>query len=155
MSCSTIHESLDLLNVKRLDILKLDVQGAELDILRGLGEYRPLFMMVETQYLNLYAGMPTAYEMFDYLYQIGYIPAQLGPNFNDVVPPSVGDVIFMPNWASEKGRQIILEREIEYIALMCICDQISVLRFVAKKLNMKNLKLIESNFNIYKGRLFL
>jgi FkbM family methyltransferase len=154
LECSTIGNSLIELKFSKLDLLKLDVQGGEFDVLRGLGDFRPIIMIIETHFMHLYSGIESAYEMFDYLYRLGYIPAQIGPNFNGGVPPSVTDVIFMPNWTTIQGREIILGRELEYAALMAVIDQISILKFVANKLNFKNKKIIYEIFSTMKGPIF-
>jgi FkbM family methyltransferase len=154
LECTTIEHSLSKLNFSKIDLIKLDVQGGEFDVLRGLGDFRLIIMIIETHFMHLYSGIESAYEMFDYLYRLGYMPAQIGPNFNGGVPPSVTDVIFMPNWTTIQGRQIILGRELEYAALMAVIDQISVLKFVANKLNMKNKKIIHEIFSTLKGPIF-
>ena len=41
IECDTIENSLKELNIKNLDYLKIDTQGSELQILKGLGTYRP------------------------------------------------------------------------------------------------------------------
>ena len=39
MDCDTIENLLSSLKVKELDYLKIDTQGAELEILKGLGNF--------------------------------------------------------------------------------------------------------------------
>ena len=38
------------LTVKSLDYLKIDTQGAELEILKGMGNYRPLLIKIEAHF---------------------------------------------------------------------------------------------------------
>ena len=155
MQCSTINDSLGELGLGELDLLKMDVQGAELDILQGMGAYSPLMMIIEVQYLPMYEGMPSGYALINHVYEMGYIPLQVGANFNSAVAPSVGDVIFMPNWTHERGREMIMKREREYIALMCMFDQFETLRFVSKKLGMKNHDLIKQKFSEFRRKIYL
>ena len=37
-----LSNQLSELNINNLDYLKIDTQGAELEILKGIGKYRPL-----------------------------------------------------------------------------------------------------------------
>ena len=39
VECDTLSSSLNKLNLKDLDYLKIDTQGAELEILKGLGDF--------------------------------------------------------------------------------------------------------------------
>ena len=52
IECDTISNQLLELNVKNLDYLKIDTQGAELEILKGIGSYRPLLMKVEAHFFH-------------------------------------------------------------------------------------------------------
>ena len=154
MEGSTISDSLKDANIKKLDLIKMDVQGAELDILQGLGDYRPLIMMVEVEYLPMYVGIPNGFKLIDELFKIGYIPLQLGNNFNASSSPSVADVLFMPNWEDENGRKMILSREREYISLMVMFGQIDTLNFVAKKIKMTHSDLVGQIYKKYSNSLF-
>ena len=42
VECDTLSSSLKSLKINNLDYLKIDTQGSELEILKGLGDYRPL-----------------------------------------------------------------------------------------------------------------
>ena len=44
IDCDSIHNLLNFLKVEKLDYLKVDTQGAELEILKGLGDYYPLLI---------------------------------------------------------------------------------------------------------------
>ena len=44
VQCETIENSLKNLNIQNLDYLKVDTQGAELEIIKGIGSYRPLLI---------------------------------------------------------------------------------------------------------------
>ena len=47
VECDTISSQLTELKINNLDYLKIDTQGAELEILRGIGNYRPLLIKIE------------------------------------------------------------------------------------------------------------
>ena len=137
IECTTISCALSDLKVPELDLLKLDTQGSELDILKGMGEYAPLMIICELQYLPLYHDTPTAYEICQYLFNLGYIPFDLPTIRTEVRCPIEGDGFFMPSWEHPLGRKLIQSREQKYIALMIIFDQKNILDFVANKLNLK------------------
>ena len=48
IECDSIKNLLSELDLKNLDYLKVDTQGAELEIIKGLGVYRPLLIKIET-----------------------------------------------------------------------------------------------------------
>ena len=53
IQCDTINNLLSELNIRNLDYLKVDTQGAELDILKGIGSYRPLLIRLESHIFNV------------------------------------------------------------------------------------------------------
>lgn len=144
IKCSTISEELSRLNVKELDFLKLDTQGSELDILKGIGNYKPVMIMTEVQYLPFYDGVPSTYEVCQYLINSGYIPFALTSSLARTLCPTYGDGIFMPSWVEPKGVELIREREEKYIALMLMFGQIDILKFVNRKIKLKHQSFIES-----------
>ncbi len=141
--CSTIAIELKRLGIPALDFLKIDTQGAELDIVKGLGDYRPLIIFAELQYLPMYEGCPTAFQVCDHLYGLGYIPAFLTSHPTRANCTVWGDGLFMPSWVDPRGVNMILAREEKYIALMMMFGQIEVLKFVAEKLQLKNRDFIK------------
>ena len=130
------------MGVKNLDYLKIVAQGAELDILQGLGEIRPLAMRIQVEFLPNYKDMPNGYELMSYIFNIGYIPFSIGRNINPLAP-SISDAVFMPNWTTEAGRQMIMQREKQYIALMLMYGQVHILKFVSEKIKMKHSTFIK------------
>ena len=54
IECTTIKESLQNLNIKELDYLKIDTQGSEYEILKGIGNYFPLIIKIEIQIFTMY-----------------------------------------------------------------------------------------------------
>ena len=76
IECTTIKESLKKFEVNNLDFLKIDTQGSELEILKGLGEYFPLMMKVEVQIISMYENVPSWSELVNYLYKINYMTCE-------------------------------------------------------------------------------
>ena len=73
VECDTLSSSLKELNINTLDYLKIDTQGAELEILKGLENYRPLIIKCEVQIFPMYKKEPAWTEVTDLLYKLGYI----------------------------------------------------------------------------------
>ena len=144
MECSTISQELTDLKISELDFLKLDTQGSELDILMGLGNYRPLLIVTEIEYLPFYHGRPNAYEACQYLFKLGYIPFSLTSPAVRTLCPTYGDGYFMPSWVESRGIELIRSREEKYIALMLMFGQKKILKFVNNKIELKNKDFIDS-----------
>ena len=67
---------LDDLNFPRFDLIKLDVQGAELDILKGGKKYikktKPTYFLLETSVQSYNIGAPLSGEVISYLTKQNY-----------------------------------------------------------------------------------
>ena len=136
VECTTIQESLDKFNIKNLDFLKIDTQGSELEILKGLGDYLPLMMKIEVQIVPMYENVPNWSELVNYLYKINYMTCEwveIGSHITRT--PAEIDMIFIPNYLNESGKKIILSREKEFISLMLIFGYIKLLQDISAKLN--------------------
>ena len=136
VDCTTVSESLNDLNIDHLDFLKIDTQGAELEILKGLGDNRPLLMKIEVQIVPMYIGVPSWSELVNYLYKINYMTCEwieIGPHLTR--SPVEMDMIFIPNYLTDIGKKIILSREKEFISLMLIFGHIKLLQIISEKLN--------------------
>ena len=142
---TTLSKALQEKKISNLDFLKIDVQGAELDVLKGLGKYKPIIIISELQYLPMYDNVPNGYSICAYLFDLGYIPFQLtAKNHSESVCPIWGDGYFMPSWKHPKGKDIILSNEEKYIALMLLHNQNEILHFVNKKLKLRNKVFIDT-----------
>ena len=143
VECTTANDSLNKLNIKHLDFLKIDTQGSELEILKGLGEYRPLMIKVEAQVVPMYEDVPSWGELMNYLYKINYMTSEwveIGPHLTR--SPVEMDMIFIPNYLSDFGKKLILSREKVFISLMLIFGHIKLLQIISEKLNFSiNLEL--------------
>tara|TARA_B110000116_G_C16584283_1_gene467679 strand:+ start:112 stop:633 length:522 start_codon:yes stop_codon:yes gene_type:complete len=139
VECITIKESLNNMQIKNLDFLKIDTQGSELEILKGLGEYLPLMMKIEVQVITMYENVPDWSEIIYYLYKMNYMTCdwmEIGSHATRT--PAEMDMIFIPNYLTEIGKKIILSREKEFVSLMIILGQIKLLQIISKKLNFIN-----------------
>ena len=150
IECTTINESLKKIEIKNLDFLKIDTQGSELEILKGLGEYRPLVMKIEIQVIPMYKNIPNWGELINYLYKINYMTSEWNEiGLHATRAPAEMDMIFVPNYLTESGSKIILSREKEFVSLMLIFGQIKLLQVISKELNLKadyELENLKDNF---------
>jgi FkbM family methyltransferase len=122
----TLSKSIPI-EIKFIDILKIDIQGLEYEAISGLGLFRPFLICVECSTVELYLGQKSVFEVGAQLEKLGYMPLkfmeiQLVPktlaNYQSCIPVH-GDVIFVPN-NSAHGRAII-ERDVEkWFASLCM-----------------------------------
>ena len=136
IECTTIKESLNKFKVNNLDFLKIDTQGSELEILKGIGEYFPLLMKIEAQIIPMYENVPNWGELVNHLQKINYMTCEwieIGPHLTH--SPVEMDMIFIPNYLTDFGKKIIKSREKEFISLMLIFGQIKLLQNISLKLN--------------------
>ena len=137
VECDTLSSSLKELNINTLDYLKIDTQGAELEILKGLESYRPLIIKCEVQIFPMYKNTPSWTEVADLLYKLGYIVSdwrKIGSHATRT--PVEMDMVFIPNFLIDSGKKLILEKEKKFISLMLISGQIKLLKKVSKILNL-------------------
>ena len=142
VECDTLASSLKELKINTLDYLKIDTQGAELEILKGLGDYKPLMIKCEVQIFPMYKEEPYWTEVTDFLYKLGYMVSDwknIGSHATRT--PVEMDMVFIPNFLSDSGKKLILEKEKEFISLMLISGQIKLLKKVSKILDFKNSQL--------------
>jgi len=137
VECDTLSSSLKALNINTLDYLKIDTQGAELEILKGLENYRTLLIKCEVQIFPMYKKEPSWTEVTDLLYKLGYIVSdwkKIGSHATRA--PVEMDMVFIPNFLIESGKKLILEKEKEFISLMLISGQIRLLKKISKILDL-------------------
>ena len=137
VECDTLSSSLKALNINTLDYLKIDTQGAELEILKGLENYRPLLIKCEIQIFPMYKKEPSWTEVTDLLYKLGYIVSdwkKIGSHATRA--PVEMDMVFIPNFLIDSGKKLILEKEKEFISLMLLSGQIKLLKKISKILDL-------------------
>ena len=124
--------------------VKLDTQGSEPDIIKGMTACRPLLIATEVSFEQIYRDQATFYQFSSEIVSRGYLLFQLH------VPPVVrsprtsrerslgiplhGDAFFMPNWNTALGRELICADVRAYAALMLIHGLEDVLRFVLSEI---------------------
>ncbi len=138
IECTTINAALKNLNIKNLDYLKIDVEGAELEVLKGIGDYSPLLINVELLLASLYEDSPNWTETLNYIYKLGYMLCSWDKFGTHVTQsPIAMDMFFIPNFMTEKGKNLILSKQKEFIFLMLIFGQIKLLQLISNKLDFE------------------
>lgn len=139
VECETISTCLKNININKLDYLKIDTQGAELEILKGLGDFRPLIIKCEVQIFPMYKDQPYWTEVTNYLYKLGYIIIEWKKIGSHVTrTPVEMDMVFIPNFAKDNGRNIIKKKVNEFVSLMLISGQIKLLNEISNEIDLKN-----------------
>jgi FkbM family methyltransferase len=152
VECDTLSSILNGINIKSLDYLKIDTQGAELEILKGLGSYRPLMIKCEVQIFPMYKNVPSWTEITSFLYKLGYMVSdwkKIGSHATRT--PVEMDMVFIPNFSIDSGKKLIMEKEKVFISLMLISGQIKLLKKISKALNLGHseyyIKIKDKYFN--------
>ena len=139
IECDTINNLLNEIKIQNLDYLKIDTQGAELEILKGIGKFRPLLIKLEAHIFSIYKGVPSWHKLLNYLYEMNYVLIDWkGIGGHNTRIATEMDMLFIPNFNSEKGKEEILNSKSKFISLMLIFGQLNLLKVIMKKLNIDN-----------------
>jgi FkbM family methyltransferase len=134
------------------DLVKLDTQGTELSILRGLGAQRPIVIKCEVSLAQIYTGQDLFYELGRHLHDLGYLPYRVDlvasrtpspPAGMDGVNPSIGfplhgDAFFVPDWTRPEGRDLIVDRDLRWAAMLLLVGQEQLLHHVVATVELPN-----------------
>ena len=142
IDCDTISNQLSELNIKMLDYLKIDTQGAELEILKGIGSFRPLFLKIEAHFFSIYKNTPSWHELVNFLYEMNYVLIDwkgIG-NHSTRIPAEV-DMIFIPNFDNDSGKELIKANIEKFTSLMLIFGQLKILQVILKRFKFNDNKI--------------
>ena len=137
VECDTIENVLAELKIKNLDYLKIDTQGAEFEITKGLGKHRPLLIKVEAHIFSMYKDVPSWNNLINNLYNLNYVTIdwkEIGSHSTRA--PAEMDMIFIQNFNNDEGKNIILGSKEKFISLMLIFGQLSLLKIIMQRLNL-------------------
>jgi len=83
---NTLNNFMKAEQIKEIDLLKIDVQGADLDVLKGLEDniYNVKTIFTEVSFKKIYENSSTFFEVFDYLNNKGFILVDLYPVYRGV-----------------------------------------------------------------------
>ena len=149
IECDSLNNLLRENNIQNLDYLKIDTQGAELEILKGIGEYKPMLIRVEMHIFTMYKNVPGWHKLLTFLYDLNYISIDwkdIGDHSTRI--PAEMDMIFIPNFNNTNGKNLILNSKEKFISLMLIFGQLNLLKIILKKINL-NEKSIEQLEDLY------
>ncbi len=144
IECETMDEALKKINIKKLDYLKLDTQGAEIEILKGMKNYNPLLIRAELQIFPMYKNVPSWTELVNLLQKLNYIACEwkeIGSHATRI--PAEMDMIFIPNYKTNLGKNLIIDNENKFISLMLIFGQLDLLKIILNELQLPSYKKIE------------
>ena len=149
VECDTLTNQLKELEINKLDYLKIDTQGAELEILKGIGEYRPLLIKTEAHFFSMYKNVPNWNKLVSYLYDLNYKLIDFkGIGNHSTRIPAEADMIFIPNFNDKIGKKLILDNKDKFISLMLIFGQLKVLQIILKRfqIELKEIEKLEDNY---------
>jgi len=149
IECDTLTNQLKELEINKLDYLKIDTQGAELEILKGIGEYRPLLIKVEAHFFSMYKNVPSWNKLVSFLYDLNYTLIDFkGIGNHSTRIPAEADMIFIPNFNNKIGKKLILDNKSKFISLMLIFGQLKILQVILKrfKIELKEIEKLEDNY---------
>ena len=151
VDCTTLDEALNKIGIGKLDYLKIDTQGSECEILKGMSKYFPLLIRAEAQLFSMYKNVPSWIDLLKIINEKNYIVCDwkaIGSHQTKI--PAEMDMIFIPNYKNKDGASLIKENQDKFISLMLIFGQINLLKLIVEELNIK------TNFplNNYQDRTF-
>jgi len=149
IECDTLTNQLEELEINKLDYLKIDTQGAELEILKGIGEYRPLLIKVEAHFFSMYKNVPSWNKLVSFLYDLNYTLIDFkGIGNHSTRIPAEADMIFIPNFNNKIGKKLILDNKDKFISLMLIFGQLKILQVILKRfqIELKEIEKLEDNY---------
>jgi len=149
VECDTLTSQLKELEINKLDYLKIDTQGAELEILKGIGEYRPLLIKAEAHFFSMYKNVPNWNKLVSFLYDLNYTLIDFkGIGNHSTRIPAEADMIFIPNFNNKIGKKLILDNKDKFISLMLIFGQLKILQVILKRfqIELKEIEKLEDNY---------
>ena len=139
IDCDTLDNSLQSLEINSLDYLKIDTQGAELEILKGMNKYTPLLIKLEAHVNSMYENVPKWNELINHIFEKNYIVIDWrNVTGHSTRIPAEMDMIFIPDFNNESGRKLITNQKEKFLSLLLIFGQIKILKVIMKKLGIVN-----------------
>jgi FkbM family methyltransferase len=145
IDCNSLDVSLKNLKIDKLDYLKVDTQGAELEILNGIGAYRPLLIKIEAHIFSMYKEVQNWTELLNYLHKLNYIVIDwkgIGSHITRI--PAEMEMIFIPNFKNKEGRDLIIANENKFVSLMLIFGQLDLLKIISDTCKLSSSNEVDS-----------
>jgi len=145
IDCLAMSDAIKEIGIQAVDYLKIDTQGSELEILKGMNQLRPLLIRIEVQIFSMYKNVPSWTKLLNLLDDLGYMVCEwrkIGSNSTRTATEM--DMVFIPNYRTEKGKALIKENENKFTSLMLIFGQLKLLKLISKDLELNSTKEIEN-----------
>ena len=120
-----------------------------MEILKGIGDYRPLLIKIEAHFFSMYKNVPSWNKLVNFLYDLNYSLIDLkGIGSHSTRIPVEADMVFIPNFNNKICKKFILDDRDKFISLMLIFGQLKLLKVILKrfKLEFKELEKLEDNY---------
>jgi FkbM family methyltransferase len=145
IDCLAMSDAIKEIGIQAVDYLKIDTQGSELEILKGMNQLRPLLIRIEVQIFSMYKNVPSWTKLLNLLDDLGYMVCEwrkIGSNSTRTATEM--DMVFIPNYRTDKGKALIKENENKFTSLMLIFGQLKLLKLISKDLELNSTKEIEN-----------
>ena len=87
----------------------------------------------------MYKNVPSWHELINYLYDMNYVLIDWkGIGKHNTRVPAEADMIFIPNFNIEAGKELIKNNKEKFISLMLIFGQLKLLQVLLKRLQINN-----------------
>ena len=120
-----------------------------MEILKGIGEYRPLLIKIEAHFFSMYKNVPSWNKLVSFIYDLNYALIDLkGIGNHSTRIPAEADMIFIPNFNDKIGKKLILDNKDKFISLMLIFGQLKILQVILKRfqIELNELEKLEDNY---------
>jgi hypothetical protein len=97
----------------------------------------------------MYKNVPSWHELINCLYNLGYVLIDMkGIGRHNTRIPAETDMIFIPNFNNETGKELIKNNNEKFISLMLIFGQLKILQIILKRLQIDNneIKRLEDHY---------
>lgn len=139
-------ELIKKININKIDLLKLDVQGSEEGILKDIFHSAskdeipyPLFIKCEIMFTPFYEGLNSGYEVINSIVKNDYVLAgYFDEHYRDGMP-IWSDCLFIPNWNTPRGKKIISQNLDEFKLLCKIYNKELLYLFILKSIKGEEL----------------
>ena len=92
----------------------------------------------------MYKNVPSWHELNSHLYELNYVLIDWkGIGRHSTRVPAEADMIFIPNFNNQLGKNLIKDNKDKFISLMLIFGQLKLLQIILKKLNIVDEKLFK------------
>ncbi|HEY1037750.1 MAG TPA: FkbM family methyltransferase [Bacteroidia bacterium] len=122
ITTSTLDIELEVLGVKAVDFIKIDVQGSELSVIKGLTTINPLFWEVEMLPLPTYEDTPYGTQISTELLNKGYISFRQKDRICKDGIYIYSNELYMPDYSTQFGKELIRKNIEKWRTMMELFD---------------------------------